>query len=319
MKEIQSVRPAFPDAEPAVQPVKPPAKSSASFIIEETAEGRNLVVTGDWSSAASSALLANAADGLVLNYARGYRERSLEFLRGDWPVRRLFILARTIKDLSPVYRLTNTLENLGFETSPQALLDLSQLPHLVRLAGDWRQVRETISAVRGLRRLYLAGYSERDLSVLSEHHSLTELTMKEHPQLESLAGIDRLSVLSELSIFGAVRLRNISDLVFTAAASRLQTLQLQSCRAIDQLDAVAGAGALETLNASECDGIESLSPLNHLSKLRFLYLFGTTRVLYGDLSPLASLSNLEDLRMQNRREYKPSVPEIKELIARRHH
>lgn len=95
--------------------------ASAGFVIEETAEGRNLVVTGDWSAAAASALLRGSADGLTLNYARGYRERSLDFLQG-WPVRRLTILARTIKDLRPVYRLASTLEALSVETSPAASL-----------------------------------------------------------------------------------------------------------------------------------------------------------------------------------------------------
>lgn len=129
----------------------PGAGSQASFVIEETAEGRNLVVTGDWSAAAVMALLGGSADGLTLNYARGYRERSLDFLQEGWPVRRLHILARTIKDLTPVYRLARTLESLIVDTSPGAALDLWELPHLTRLAADWEQVRETIGSAKGLR------------------------------------------------------------------------------------------------------------------------------------------------------------------------
>jgi len=42
------------------------------YVIEDTAEGRSLVVTGAWSAAAVDALERHDADGLVLNYARGF-------------------------------------------------------------------------------------------------------------------------------------------------------------------------------------------------------------------------------------------------------
>lgn len=45
---------------------------AANFLIEEVAEGRSLVVTGPWSTAAAENLLSRNADGLMLNYERGY-------------------------------------------------------------------------------------------------------------------------------------------------------------------------------------------------------------------------------------------------------
>ena len=53
-----------------------------TFILENTPEGVNLVVTGDWSSKARDALSSGEADGLDLNYAKGFRERDLRFLEG---------------------------------------------------------------------------------------------------------------------------------------------------------------------------------------------------------------------------------------------
>jgi hypothetical protein len=294
----------------------PSAGASANCVIEETAEGRNLVVTGDWSAAAVKALLGGSADGLTLNYARGYRERSLDFLQEAWPVRRLHILARTIKDLTPVYRLARTLESLIVDTSPGAVLDLRELPHLTRLAADWEQVRETIGSARGLRRLFVAQYREPDLRSLGEHRSLAVLEMKEDPQLESLVGIDELPALSELGIFGAAHLLDISDLA--GAASHLRTLHLQSCPRIERLDAIGSVAGLEFLNVSECGDIQSLSPLAALHELRVIYLYGTTRVLDGDLTPLTRLPHLAELRMQSRREYRPSVREIQSHLAGAH-
>jgi hypothetical protein len=284
------------------------ARASAGFVIEETAEGRNLVVTGDWTAAAVKALLDGKADGLTLNYARGYREGSLGFLEEGWPVRRLQILARTIKDMTPVYRLAGTLESLIVDTSPRAMLDLRELPHLTRLAADWEQVRQTIGSAGELQRLFLARYREADLRPLGDHRALAVLDMKEDPQLESLAGIDQLPALSELGIFGAARLLDISDLVY--AASHLLTLHLQSCRGIEWLDAIGSTVGLEFLSVSDCGDVQSLSPLGALHELRVLYLYGTTRVLDGDLTPLTRLPKLRELRMQGRREYRPSVREI---------
>ena len=293
----------------------PSTGASANFVIEETAEGRNLVVTGDWSAVAVNALLGGSADGLTLNYARGYRERSLDFLQEAWPVRRLHILARTIKDLTPVYRLARTLESLIVDTSPGAVLDLRELPHLTRLAADWEQVRETIGSARGLRRLFVAQYGEPDLRSLGEHRSLAVLDMKEDPQLESLVGIDQLPALSELEIFGAGRLLHISDLA--GAAPHLRTLHLKSCRRIGRLDAIGSGVGLEFLNVSDCGDVQSLSPLAALRELRVLLLYGTTRILDGDLTPLTRLPHLAELRMQSRREYRPSVREVQgHLVAR---
>jgi hypothetical protein len=290
------------------------AGASANFVIEETAEGRNLVVTGDWSASAASALLSGSADGLTLNYARGYRERSLDFLQG-WPVRRLAILARTIKDLAPVYRFASTLEALSIETSPEASLDLRELPLLTRLGADWEQVRETIAFGGDLRRLFLMRYREPDLRPLGEHRSLAALVMKERPQLESLAGIDQLPSLSELGLFLAPRLHDISDLVSATASSHLRKLQLQSCSGIERLDAVGDAYGLQFLNFSDCGDVQSLSPLLALREMRVLYLYGTTRVLDGDLTPLTRLPRLAELRMQSRREYRPSVREVQSRLV----
>ena len=53
-----------------------------SFVLEPRGQGVDLVVTGDWSPAAREALESGRADGLVLNYARGFREQPIDFING---------------------------------------------------------------------------------------------------------------------------------------------------------------------------------------------------------------------------------------------
>ncbi len=286
------------------------AEAADDFVIEKAADGQTLVVTGAWSSWAEAELRTGRIDGLTLNYARGYRERDLEFL-GDWPIRRLHILARTITDLSPVYRLSRTLESLIVETSPVASLDVGRLPLLRNLGAEWSQVSESIGSAPGLQELFLRGYTEADLRPLGAHPSLAKLVMKDRPRIESVAGISTLPSLSVLGLYSASRLRDLSDL----SGAMLRELQLEACRGIERLDAVSDVSALEFLNVSDCGTVESLGPLAALQNLRTLYLYGTTRVADADLTPLTRLAHLTELRMQSRREYRPAVREVQELLA----
>ncbi|MCW2644074.1 MAG: hypothetical protein JWP07_183, partial [Pseudonocardiales bacterium] len=75
-------------------------RSDEGFLIEEHPEGRTLVVTGDWSDRAAKVLRSGKADGLTLNYARGYRERSLDFLQ-EWPLRGLWCWRGPSRTSSP--------------------------------------------------------------------------------------------------------------------------------------------------------------------------------------------------------------------------
>jgi hypothetical protein len=76
-----------------------------NFRLEDTPKGRTLVVTGPWSDDAEGVLVRGEADGLVLNYARGFREGNLEFLDRWTAVRRLNVLDREITDVGPIGRL----------------------------------------------------------------------------------------------------------------------------------------------------------------------------------------------------------------------
>ncbi|XGX78366.1 hypothetical protein LQK93_01154 [Terrabacter sp. BE26] len=86
--------------------------------MEPRDKGVDLVVTGDWSRAAREALESVRADGLVLNYARGFREQPIDFIEG-LPIRKLDLLARSVTDLSPVYSLAPTLEELRVQSDPR--------------------------------------------------------------------------------------------------------------------------------------------------------------------------------------------------------
>jgi internalin A len=285
---------------------------ATGFVIEDGPGGRTLVVTGNWTYRTAEVLSSGDADGLVLNFARGYREPNLGFLQ-DWPVRRLQVLARTITDIDPIYRLADTLEELGLTTAPNVTVDVGRFPHLRRVWSDWRLIRESVARARRLQCVGISGYGDSDLLALAENTMLTSLTLKQAPRLQRLLGIESMTALGNLWIAGAHKL---TDLASIPSVSRsLRELRFDTCGGITSLDDLASQRALSALSVANCGNVDSLRPISSLTDLTKLYLFESTRVVDGDLKPLLGLRNLSDFRMMNRKHYRPSVDAVKQTLG----
>jgi hypothetical protein len=288
--------------------------SGSGYVFEEEAEGRALVVTGPWSDEAAEAMVRGEADGLTLNYARGFVGSDLGFLDSGLGVRRLKLLDRGIADLGPIARLGGSLETLSVQAASSAELDLGALPHLRSVAGEWALISGTLGSVDALESVITWRFDESDLHAFRDHVGLQRLTIKEAPYLESLAGVGDLSELSVFVVGLARRLSDISD-VAGPASSSLREFKLESCSAISSLDDVEHLCELRVLGFSECGEIESLAPLDSLRHLEEVYAWGSTRIVDGDLSPLARLPQLREIRMRDRRGYKPRVADLVSALS----
>jgi hypothetical protein len=286
---------------------------ASGFRLDTSDAGVTLVATGAWTREADDILDSGRADGIDLNYAKGFKDTGLDFLR-PWPLKRVSLLARTVKDLTPIYQLASSLESLSVQSAPSALIDLGRLPCVSTVAADWRQIRDSISDAPQIRDLFVLSYTEPDLVALSGLPLLERVRMKDRPSLRSLAGLDALKALTHVGIYLA---RDLGDIDSLSGENGLVELHLESCRAIRDLAPIAGCAALRFLNASECGDVPSLAPLSRLADLEVVWLYGTTRVLDGDLSPLTGLAGLRELRMQSRRAYHPPVADIIAAIASR--
>ena len=276
------------------------------YVIEESPEGRTLVVTGAWSRAAERALARGDADGLVLNYARGF-SGSLDVLDDGWRLRRLSVLDRSILDLDAIGRLT-TLEDLSVQAAADATLDLEPLGSLRSVSGEWALIGSTLGTVGQLEHLSTWMFGEMDLHAFRDHVALKTMTIKDAPYLETLSGVGNLPDLVVLKIIGARRLHEIDDV--GELSSSLRELKFETCPRIETIDVVESLVGLRFLGVSESGDIASLAPVEALTQLETLYAWGTTRILDGDLSPLTRLPRLKELRMRNRRSYKPPVGDI---------
>lgn len=285
------------------------------FVLTEDHAGRlDFDVHSAWSPGMRKKFLASGADGLVANYARGFVGHDLEFVR-DLPLRRLDVLARTVTDLSPIYGLADTLQELRVQAGSKTRIDLSALPNLRLLACDWGQVNDTIghAATTGIENLYLSSYREHDLTPIAHLTALRSLRMKERPALRSLDGVESMPKLEQLGIY-------LAPLQDTSALARMSSplladLALASCRRIESLTDLSGLVGLRELEVSESGTIESLRPISDLKLLHRLYLYGSTKVADGDLTPLLGLTRMRDLRMMNRRNYSPTTTEVKAALG----
>jgi hypothetical protein len=192
-------------------------------------------------------------------------------------------------------------------------VDLSALPHLRSLSCDWDQVADTIGHASGIDDLYLGSYNEPDLTPIAHLTALTSLRMKDRPALRSLDGVESMPVLARLGIY-------LAPLEETSALARigspvLADLALEACRGITSLSDLSGLAGLRRLNIGDGGDVESLQPLSDLRHLELLYLFGSTTVVDGDLTPLLCMPPMRDLRMMNRRHYRPSVQEVEKSLG----
>lgn len=97
----------------------------------------------------------------------------------------------------------------------------------------------------------------------------------------------------------------------------LRELHLESCRLLLDLSPIASSRQLRFLNVAECGDIASLRPLAGIADLEIAWMYGTTRVLDDDLTPLAGLLHLAELRMKSRKSYRPSVEQLRSIIGSR--
>ena len=265
-----------------------------------------------WTPRTRKAFLDSGADGLIANYARGFIGHDLEFIRG-LPIRRLDVLARTITDLAPIYEVAGSLDQLHVQTGPMTRIDLAALPGLRALSCEWDQVADTIGDTSMIEDLYLGAYDPSDLAPLAHLTSLQSLRMKGRPALRSLDGIEAMAWLAHLGVY-------LAPLEDTSALARigspvLSELRLAARRRITSLADIRGLVGLRFLDVSEGGTIDSLEPISGLQRLERLYLYDSTKVADGDLTPLLGLARMRDLRIMNRRHYAPSVHDVKHHLG----
>ena len=229
----------------------------------------------------------------------------------DLPIKRLDLLARTHSDLDPIYTLAGSLEALHLQTGPTPI-DISQFPKLINLSATWEQIENSIASGRALTRLFVLSYTASDLSPLENNTNLVSLRMKDRPRVQSLAGVEAFPALRDLRL----PLAPIEDLEpLRRAPPLMERLEFSYCREFASISAFAALPLLQRVDMDECGDIDSVEAFRHTPSVELLYMWGSTRILDGDLSPIADLQRLQEFRITPRRNYRPPAAEIKAAIG----
>jgi hypothetical protein len=287
-------------------------ESRDRYVIEDYPVGRTLVVKGRWTPAATKAVQRPDVTRVVLNYASGYQEPDLSFIDA-WPITQLHVLDRSISDLAPLARLGQTLEELSVEAAPDARVDLAALPHLRTLEAGWDAIRDTLYGPDYLTRLVTFGYRESDLEPLGVQPSLQTIQLETAPRLETLVGIERFPTLTSLRVWVAQQLHDLEPV--ESVRETLRELELQSCPAINDITPIAALAELRLLGINNCGLIRSIEAVGNLAKLEVLEAWESTRIEDGDLSPLLRLPRLKEIRMRDRRDYRPRLKAVENQLG----
>lgn len=290
-------------------------EAGENYYIQRLGNERVLVPTGRWDSTMSTIMDTGRASGLMLNYALGYMEPDLSFLQ-PWPITSLRVLDWQLTDLRPMEILSSTLENLDTASTKGKTLELAKFPHLNTLGASWAQIKDTIAESPALEDLYLYAYRGKDLTPMAHLLAMKRIRFKGRPSIRSLDGVESLNRLEELGIYGAP----LEDLKAIRSCSKesLSSLDLESCSRFGHLDVLGELTSLKFLGLGDCKDLASIAPLQPLQVLEKLHIWGTTKILDDDLSPILDLPALEDVRIKERKSYTPSASAVKQTLYDRH-
>lgn len=272
-----------------------------NWTIEPGVFGPRMVMTGAWSLAALDAMASGGIRELELNYAKGWKCRSLSFLTDlSQLLEALVIIDRSIDNVDNVNDLEN-IRYLKIHTYCSTEIRFAQFPHLEECVLEWRPKALSLFQHRGVKRLFVNKWSHgRDLADFSGMLQLEALRLYSPTRLESLAGIECLTELARFELALAKRLTSLSGI---EALKNLLCLHIGTCTKIRDISPVATLNRLRELFLNNCGEIESVRPLRSLQDLEKIIFYESTNVLDGDLTPLKGLPKLKEVAFQNRRHY----------------
>jgi hypothetical protein len=275
-----------------------PSEMSAPTRIAEVDGHRSLVVSsGGWRPESLALMTRERVAGLSIS------------------VRLLVLNAGKVRDLRVLEELRE-LESLTLNTPrrPKLPLDFAAFPRLMSFSGYWNEGYDSVFGCHRLKRIFVFGPPDDDLSRFASLAALTRLELGQGRRLRHLRGLANLSSLAFLGLYHQAALETLDGL---EGAPDLEELAIESCTKLSILDPISELRTLRTLKVANCGKIASLRPLRQLRSLEHLFAWESTDVQDGDLSVLATLPALRDVAMRDRRHYRPTVAGIEEALAAR--
>ena len=140
--------------------------------------------------------------------------------------------------------------------------------------------------------------------------------MKQRPRVRSLDGVEAMPCgPAGLGMNPAQPSKTFSALA-RLASPVLTRLDLASCRHLTSLSDLSWFGrSTRTLRQRGWQPREPSPDRRAHQPLERLYLYGSTAIEDGDLTPLLGMACMRDLRLMGRRHYRPTVAAVRERLG----
>jgi Leucine-rich repeat (LRR) protein len=270
----------------------------AEFLLERGEIGPRVVVTGAWSREVADYIRREQVPELYLNHARGWKGGDIEFLAELPALRGFGILDFTIRDVSPIHHM-HELRYLEVATYCDTPVNFEAFPALERATFYWRAGSDSLFDRSTLKRLYLHRYSGKSSEPFSRLTPLESLTIA-NSNPEEVRGLSALRKLRFLGLHGIKKLRTLEGI---EKLTQLEELEINECNALATVDELVSLTHLRRLQLNDDGKLASLAPLRAAQRLEEVLFYGSTCIVDGDLSPLASLRHLRNISFQNRKHY----------------
>lgn len=271
---------------------------SGPCVVEQSAFGPRLVLTGGWNDGIREHMLRNGVADLYLNYARGWSGRDLSFLQDLGWLKAFTILDWRIEDVSPIHYLTRV-EMLEISTYCKTAIHFESFPALEDCRLTWRERAASLFECSTLRRLFLSDYSRESTDSFARLPRLEALSIGSSA-VTSLEGLRALKMLKFLGLYSLKRLRSLEGI---ESLAQLETLEVNKCRSLSGIAEIGQLNNLRRLELNDDGRLPSLKPLEGLRELREVFFYESTNILDGDLSPLTQLPRLKKVSFRNRHHY----------------
>lgn len=260
--------------------------------------GLKAIIKVRWEDSLLRLLLERNIRELELNIGKGWRGKSIEFLKELSQLQSLEIHDETLELIEPIHYLPNLAE-LELATYSDFPVDFHAFPKLENCGFEWIKGSDSLFDCKSLKGLGLNSYKKKSSEPFSNLVNLERLTLLNSP-IENLNGIVKLVGLVYLSI---ANLGKVTSLIGIDALRDLEVLEIDRCKGISSVSEAFSLSKLKNLFLLNTGDIETLRGIENLTELEQLIFDESTNIVDGDLSPILSLKKLKKISFQNRRHY----------------
>jgi hypothetical protein len=234
-------------------------------------------------------------DGFSVSRHFGFHEPDLRCLLAVPHLKYLALSSAPGIALDALVGLPN-LEWLSIDENEE-VIDFSAWPRLKVLMFSWNRKRKLPQGgLSELVDLTVWRFPEADLSFLAGYSALETLNLFQSRALTSVAGVEKAGHLRDLALAYCQNLTDISALV---GLNSLESLSLENLSKVSGYAVIAAMKTLIKIEIRKSAAVADIDFLRHHATLEEV-IVKNTKILSGDLSPLATLPRLARLQIDRK-------------------